>query len=276
MVGSRAHLLLLTLGAVLLTGCVAPRATWAVVPVRGETAAPATEAPANITEPPVATEAGGGHAAAGRTHVVARGENLYRIALKYGLDPDELADANEISDPTKLAVGQELVIPGKGKPPASTGSAVAMGSRTPTRARVAPTVSSREPVREEGDGQVGKLSWPVQGVLFSRFGPRGATRHDGIDIAAPQGTPIHAAADGVVIYAGTQRGYGNIVIVRHEGDLLTLYAHNKKNMVKEGDTVRAGQPIGTVGRTGRATGPHCHFEVRRGTEPHDPLGWLPR
>jgi murein DD-endopeptidase MepM/ murein hydrolase activator NlpD len=200
-------------------------------------------------------------------HVVQKGENLYRIALKYGLSSDEVADANEITDPTQLAVGRELVIPER-----KGGRAVA-ASRTTSRTQVRPSVSRREPARGKREGAI--LHWPVQGVLYSRFGPRGATRHDGIDIAAPEGTKIEAAADGVVLYAGVQRGYGNIVILRHGGDLITLYAHNQRNLVQEGAEVKAGQPIAVVGRTGRATGPHCHFEVRRGTDPHDPLDFLP-
>ncbi|HEY0839187.1 MAG TPA: M23 family metallopeptidase, partial [Vulgatibacter sp.] len=121
-----------------------------------------------------------------------------------------------------------------------------------------------------------RLQWPVQGVLYSRFGARGATRHDGIDIAAPEGSTIVAAADGEVIHSGTQRGYGNLVIVRHEGGLITIYAHNRENLVRDGAQVKRGQPIAKVGRTGRATGPHCHFEVRQGTTPLDPLDFLPR
>lgn len=207
--------------------------------------------------------------------MVQKGENLYRISLLYGVSQDELADANEITDPTRLAVGTELVIPG-GREAGGAGQYAQAQARSssPNRPRGASSVTGREPGRE-GDAPA-RLRWPVQGVLYSRFGPRGATRHDGIDIAAPEGTLIRAAADGTVIYAGTQRGYGNIVILRHEGDLITLYAHNQKNLAKDGETVRAGQPIATVGRTGRASGPHCHFEVRRGTTPDDPLLYLPR
>jgi murein DD-endopeptidase MepM/ murein hydrolase activator NlpD len=111
-------------------------------------------------------------------------------------------------------------------------------------------------------------------VLFGRFGVRDGTPHDGIDLAAPEGTPIRAAAGGVVLYAGTQRGYGNLVILRHEDGLITIYAHNQKNLVREGDRLRTGEELGLVGRTGRATGPHCHFEVRQGTKPRDPLLFL--
>jgi murein DD-endopeptidase MepM/ murein hydrolase activator NlpD len=112
-------------------------------------------------------------------------------------------------------------------------------------------------------------------VLYGRYGVRGGQRHDGIDIAAPEGTPVSAADDGTVLFAGEQAGYGALVIVRHEGDLLTLYAHNARVLVKEGQRVRRGQPVATVGQTGKTTGPHLHFEVRAGTRPRNPLLYLP-
>lgn len=271
----------LLLGAALFSsGCVAPRPTWVRHGTAPNRQVGASDAPKpRVGGPPVDTSTAGGHGGSGeRVHVVQKGENLYRISLLYGVSQDELADANEITDPTRLAVGTELVIPGQrgsSQPqPSSTAGAKARAS-SPSRNRGASTVSSREPERDS-DSAGTRLRWPVQGVLYSRFGPRGAARHDGIDIAAPEGTLIRAAADGTVIYAGTQRGYGNIVILRHDGDLITLYAHNQKNLAKEGETIRAGHPIATVGRTGRASGPHCHFEVRRGTTPHDPLQYLPR
>jgi murein DD-endopeptidase MepM/ murein hydrolase activator NlpD len=112
-------------------------------------------------------------------------------------------------------------------------------------------------------------------VLYSRYGIRKGQRHDGIDIAAPEGTGIGAAASGTVVYAGEQSGYGSIVILRHEGGLLTLYAHASKLLVRHGDRVGAGQPIAKVGRSGRTSGPHLHFEVREGTRPRNPLSYLP-
>ena len=95
-----------------------------------------------------------------------------------------------------------------------------------------------------------RLAWPLQGVLYGRYGVRGGRRHDGIDLSAPEGTAIHAAASGTVIYAGEQPGYGSIVILRHEGGLVTLYAHCSALLVAEGATVKAGQPIARVGQSG--------------------------
>jgi lipoprotein NlpD len=118
------------------------------------------------------------------------------------------------------------------------------------------------------------LAWPTPGVLISAFGDRERDRHDGIDLAAPEGTPVRAAEQGTVLFAGTQRGYGNLVLLGHGGDLVTVYAHNERNLVKKGARVGRGQQIARVGHTGNATGPHLHFEVRVGARPHDPLGFL--
>lgn len=125
-----------------------------------------------------------------------------------------------------------------------------------------------------------QLAWPVQGRISSEFGPRvhpvtGAHRdHHGLDIAASTGTPIAAASGGTVTFAGQQRGYGNIVIIDHGNGTETRYAHQDTIAVSKGQTVTAGQRIGTVGSTGLSTGPHLHFEVRRDGEPVDPRRFL--
>jgi murein DD-endopeptidase MepM/ murein hydrolase activator NlpD len=124
------------------------------------------------------------------------------------------------------------------------------------------------------DGKNG-LSWPVAGKITSKFGPRRGSFHDGLDISAPLGTPILAAASGEVIYSGALRGYGNLVILRHRGGYVTIYAHNQKNLVREGKAVRRGQVIARVGQTGRASGPHLHFEVRKDNLARNPLRYLP-
>ncbi len=124
--------------------------------------------------------------------------------------------------------------------------------------------------------------WPlgVGGVVTSRFGYRRhpitgrRSMHKGIDIAAKTGTDILAMADGIVIFSGRKGGYGNIVEVRHANGLETRYAHNSRNLVKEGDMVRKGQAIAKLGSTGRSTGPHLHFEVRRNGEAVNPMRYL--
>jgi murein DD-endopeptidase MepM/ murein hydrolase activator NlpD len=119
-----------------------------------------------------------------------------------------------------------------------------------------------------------KFTKPVQGKIISEFGPRNGRMHKGIDIQAPEGESIKAAEDGVVIFSGFLKGYGNVVIIKHEGDFFTVYAHNKVNLVKEGEFVKKGQVIGKVGMTGNAQTPHLHFEIRKKTRPLDPTEYL--
>lgn len=122
--------------------------------------------------------------------------------------------------------------------------------------------------------RTGTLKWPVRGVLYARFGKKGKEPHDGIDLAAPAGTPVATAGEGMVIFAGEQKGYGQIVIVEHAAGLITLYAHNRDIRVKTGQKVREGQVVATVGESGRTSGPHLHFEVRKDGVPVDPLEHL--
>jgi murein DD-endopeptidase MepM/ murein hydrolase activator NlpD len=115
--------------------------------------------------------------------------------------------------------------------------------------------------------------WPVNGVVTSGFGWRWGRMHEGIDIAAPSGTPIRAAAAGTVIYAGWMGGYGNLVIIDHGNGLATAYGHQSAIYVG-GGSVSQGTVIGAVGSTGNSTGPHLHFEVRVNGSPVDPMGYL--
>lgn len=199
----------------------------------------------------------------GATHVVLKGETLYRIARTYGVDVRDLMEVNDLGDPRQLRAGMEIFVPGALRslevplPPPG----VAPEPEPPAAPRLPPGGPS--------------LRWPLQGVLYGRFGVRQGQRHDGIDIAAPEGTPVRAAADGSVVYTGRQSGYGAIVIVKHANGLVTLYAHNSAILVKEGERVEAGDPIARVGQSGRTTGPHLHFEVREGARPRNPLFFLP-
>ena len=126
-----------------------------------------------------------------------------------------------------------------------------------------------------GEGEVSGFAWPIAGPVSSPFGPRGRTHHDGIDIAVPRGTEVHAAGSGVVIFSGALRGYGNTVIVEHASGITTVYAHLEEIGAATGARVRRGDNIGTVGETGRTTGPNLHFEVRRNRVARDPLAFLP-
>ncbi len=162
--------------------------------------------------------------------------------------------ANRISDAHGLTVGQVLTIPGSYSY-ASLGDGI-------------DGFSSEHPSRI--------FAWPVEhGVLSAGFGMREGTMHDGVDIAAPLGTPIHAADAGTVIFAGRLRGYGKVVIIRHDDHYVTIYGHDASNLVHEGDSVARGQEIATLGESGRATGANLHFEVRRDNLARNPLAYLP-
>ncbi len=134
------------------------------------------------------------------------------------------------------------------------------------------TQGSRQPaVAHRSSAQ---LQWPLRGVLYARFGRKGKSPHDGIDLAAPAGTPVRTAGEGAVLFAGPQQGYGLLVIIEHSHGLVTVYAHNRDLRVKTGQTVRDGQVIATVGESGKTSGPHLHFEVRQDGAPVDPLEFL--
>ncbi|HYO57175.1 MAG TPA: M23 family metallopeptidase [Archangium sp.] len=221
-------------------------------------------------------------------HTVAPGETMYRIARAYGITVAELSEANGMTDPRTLAVGQELIIPGfEKRVPVATESSPAPGPEkerpvAPSRSPVVITAPSRpapRPISPPAPSRPvpetkGMLDWPLRGVLYARFGKKGREPHDGIDLAAPAGTPVKTAQEGEVLYAGEQRGYGLIVIIQHSERLITLYAHNRDLRVRTGQKARRGQVIATVGESGKTSGPQLHFEVRVDGKPVDPLDYL--
>jgi len=187
----------------------------------------------------------------GSTHVVQRGENLYRIGKRYGVRAEVIQQVNGIGDVTTLQVGQRLWIPAVGSRPAARSEAAGSRAKNPLSFR-----------------------WPLRGRLTSAFGTRGGS-HEGIDIAAPRGTAIAAAEAGKVIFAGRMGDYGKMVVVKHAGDFRSIYAHLRTFSVRQGNFVESGQRIGEVGATGNASGPHLHFEIRKRDRPRDPLRYLP-
>jgi len=196
-------------------------------------------------------------------HLVRAGENLYRIGKAYDVPYTELARINGLKDPAHIRIGQRIFIPGATQP-------VPVEVVTPLEAVSLPDAEAFQ------DDAASSLMWPVSGLINSTFGPRGASFHDGIDIAAPEGTPILAIDKGEVVYSDRLRGYGNMVIIRHAGGLISVYAHNETNLVREGQHVERGAIIARVGSTGRVTGPHLHFEIRKNNAAQDPLRYLPQ
>ena len=196
-------------------------------------------------------------------HQVRRGENLYRIGKAYGVSHTELARANGITDASRLEVGQRIFVPG-GK------RSLPVNVITPEHALGDAPAANELPPGE------GVFIWPLtSGTLTSSFGPRGRSFHDGIDIGAPPGTVVRAAREGDVIYSDTLRGYGNVVIVQHDGGYATVYAHNEQNLVDAGSKVRQGQAVAKVGRSGRTSGPNLHFEIRKDNVARNPIYFLP-
>jgi murein DD-endopeptidase MepM/ murein hydrolase activator NlpD len=189
---------------------------------------------------------------------------LFRIGKAYDVTYEELARRNGIRDPRQIHVGQRIFIPGATRQ-------LPVEVITPAE----PSADSRgAPLTPDMAGAV--FLWPVSGSINSGFGRRGQSFHDGIDIAAPEGTPIRAVEQGEVIYSNQLRGYGNIVIVRHGGGIVSVYAHNQANLAREGKQVARGEIIARVGSTGRVTGPHLHFEIRKNNSAQDPLRYLPQ
>jgi len=232
------------------------------------------------------------HASKERRHIprtvvyqVRPGDTLYSIARRHGLDYRDLARRNRIRPPYVIYTGQRLYIRGKAPRPGylplprhrakrARHSARAHAHRRHRRADARHARSSSRASARRG---AVRLVWPARGPVTSGFGRRHGRPHDGIDIGAPEGSPVRAAAAGEVVYSSHRlTGYGNLIIIRHTRDMFTAYAHNRVNLVRRGQHVKQGQIIARVGRTGRASGPHLHFEVRRGPTPVNPLYYLPR
>lgn len=208
----------------------------------------------------------------GVIHHVEAGENLFRIGQRYRVPAAEIARANGIHDVTKLRVGQRLYIPGaRQRLGASEYSVAENGS-----GQSPPTGQARRRAQAAARLQTSlQFAWPVHGRLSSRFGMRRGKPHEGIDVAAKRGTPIYAAEAGRVIHSGRLGSYGQVVIVKHAGAYRTVYAHASKLYVHKGEFVERGQKLAAVGTTGRATGPHVHFEIRRDEFAKNPLAYLP-
>jgi len=199
----------------------------------------------------------------GQWVTVQQGETAEMIADRAGVPVEDILEINGLEDRGEVKPGRSLFVLAPQRSPEATASengawpSLAMANLGPRPA----------------------LRWPLTTgkiVVGSAFGLRDGRPHEGIDLPAPTGTPVFAAADGRVAYAGNGvRGYGNLVVLSHGGGLLTVYAHNAVLLVTQGQPVRAGERIALVGQSGHATGPHLHFEVRAGQIPQDPMLLLP-
>lgn len=198
---------------------------------------------------------------AGERHTVRSGETLSGIAQRFDVGLTELAKANDIKSPYRLYAGQKLRIPGGG---AYRTTVVDLGKEEPRTVRLA---TGKPPPLSGND-----FLWPVNGKVIGKYGVIDQwRRRDGIDIAARRGAPVLAAQDGIVAYAGNGiRGYGEMILLRHDQGYITTYAHNASLMVEVGEVVRRGQVIARVGDSGDATQSMLHFELRKGRQPINP------
>lgn len=242
---------------------------------------PACSATRSQTKSPAPRpEAGTKAKSKGITHVVQKGQTLFRISQAYQVKVAALMEANRIKPSTPLKVGQRLFIPGaKGVKKVEASRSLTVEERLTLEqslqeevtAPPSPTEPPRTRVRTDAD-----FLWPIVGPLNSPFGPRWGKFHAGIDIGSPHYQEVVAAADGEVIYAdATKGGLGKAVVLQHGRGFRTVYAHLSIIIARDGDTVRQGQAIGGVGETGRASGPHLHFEVRKNGVPVNPEEFLP-
>jgi lipoprotein NlpD len=283
------------LGLALLAGCASTRSS---APIRERAQATPEKSTAAKSLPPVA----GGH------YRVLPGDTLYKIAFEHGQDPMALAAWNNLADPGRIRSGEILrVIPPPPKATVATThalpSALQVEAKAPPRPAVTThglpagalvdvtplakslpakvntvpvaatsTPSAASDATTVGDDPPDVWSWPVHGTLLARFGDG---LNKGIDITAPRGMLVQAAAPGKVVYAGSGlRGYGKLIIIRHGKTLLSAYAHNARVLVTEGQSVMRGQAIGEIGDsdTDRVK---LHFEIREFGKPVDPLNYLP-
>jgi murein DD-endopeptidase MepM/ murein hydrolase activator NlpD len=271
-----------------------------------------------------------------RRHVVETGDTVYDISRAYGVDMSQLTRLNDIAPPYTIRPGQVLVIPGRGS---ETRTARRSAPAAPTRGEAATSPADgasgadpdradrpadrrtaslplppEPPARKAADppardhsadrrasqrsAQTGasadarqtaqapqpksipqpppraerRFLWPLNGRILTGFGPQeGGLHNDGINIAAPAGTPVRAAENGVVAYVGNElRGFGNLLLIKHADDWVTAYAHTREVLVDHGQKVRRGQIVARVGQTGSVSRPQLHFEVRKGSKAKDP------
>ncbi len=232
-------------------------------------------------KPTDTAEAAAGGAA---TYVIRPGDTLYSIARAHNLSWQDLASWNNITDPSQLRVGHSLRV-GAGQggatasaAPGGTGAIARAepisGSGVEQRPLDGATPAAPEPTTPQAANTSGiDWLWPASGKVISGYN---AALNKGVDIEGTPGDPVVAAADGVVVYSGSGlRGYGNLLIVRHNASFLSAYAHNSKLIAKEGQNVRRGEKIAELGQTD-APSPRLHFEIRRGGTPDDPMKYLPQ
>ncbi len=226
-----------------------------------------TEAPSRPAAPAASSKV---VVAKDELYTVRSGDTLYSISRRSGVPVTNIASANNIAAPYALNVGQRLLIPQAptGAKPLLTAQRAPAREETPAApqsddvAEIARTVSYTKP---EPVAAKSMFEWPLRGAVISEYGAGNlGRRNDGVNIAAPVGTAVRAAADGQVVYRGSElEGFGNLLLIKHQDGYVTAYAHNDAMLVKKGDQIRKGQVIAKVGQSGAVTTPQLHFEIRQ-------------
>ncbi len=233
-------------------------------------------------------------------HKVLPGQTLYRISKTYQVDERYLARINDIHDPTQLRAGEVVFIPGATRVRSVSSTSHSGNERSdfkraskgsaPTRvprqaASKSPVTSSPEVAKiSQNAGSnssapppaKGKFIYPVKGQIVKGFGEKAGELSKGLEIAAQSGTPVISSAAGQVIYSGDGvKGYGNLIILKHDGSFYTVYGFNKKNLVNAGSFVGQGEKIALSGTPPRGGQPRLHFEIRHGKKAVNPIFYLP-
>ncbi|OHB33104.1 MAG: hypothetical protein A2X84_00915 [Desulfuromonadaceae bacterium GWC2_58_13] len=227
-------------------------------------------------------------------HPVTEGQTLYRISRAYGVEPDYLARLNGIGDPTQLRAGEQIFVPGATRvkpvpstvlpqtPPvspkkASTPEIVSVSPKTtikPKAAPPAPTVTRT--TKKAPAPRKGKFIYPVKGKIVKKYGEKTGEINRGIELTAPFGATVVSAAAGRVIYSGNGvKGYGNLIILKHDDSFYTVYGFNSKNLVPSGTYVSKGEKIALCGNPPGGGSPRLHFEIRHGKDAVNPIFYLP-
>jgi len=224
-------------------------------------------------------------------HVVKEGQTLYRISREYKVQEAYLARINNITDPTELQVGKRLFIPQatrvlkvpatvKPEPPPVVFKTRPAPTYKPKSTKPAPRKTSK-PAATSSRTQTPKpdknrFNWPLKGKVIRCFSENGKEPCKGIEVSVPAKTPVKAAAAGSVIYSGSGiRGYGNLIIIKHDNSFFTVYGYNQRNLVNSGAFVSKGQKIAYSGTPPGGGVPRLHFEIRHGKKSVDPAKYLP-
>lgn len=213
-----------------------------------------------------------------RSHIVRHGDSVYVISQRYAVSQYQLAQLNGLSPPFELQVGQRLQLPNSldfsvldtGLPDGISGTDVVQPTTAPKS-----TASANLPRKRfvaPALGASGGFTWPVEGEIIAEFGPSQRGIHnDGVNIAAKQGVMVGAAARGRVAFVGSNiKSFGRLILIKHDGGIITAYAHLSDIVVTEGEVVALGQAIGSIGQSGRVETPQLHFEIRKLRQPIDP------